>query len=168
MPSASGPRSAGDLRLDIERRRPRLCSGQPGLAHSGLISDRLRGVLRSRTFTIENRYMHWLVAGHGARINVVVDGFEKIRDPIYGGLTVDVNDGDQPRWVTQDVGMWLGHTAYLEIADGPIARFRRGHDADRRWPWASSRSTRSACRTSPRRQRSRPRRRGADRDRHRS
>src|SRR5438874_3778684 len=22
------------------------------------------------------------------------------------------------RWVTQDVGMWLGHAAYLEIADG--------------------------------------------------
>ena len=51
------------------------------------MSDRLQGVLRSRTFTIEHRYIHYLAAGRGGRINVVVDGFEKIRDPIYGGLT---------------------------------------------------------------------------------
>ena len=65
----------------------RLISVKPGQAHSGLVSDRLQGVLRSAAFTIETRYIHWLVAGRGGRINVVVDGFEKIRDPIYGGLT---------------------------------------------------------------------------------
>ena len=52
------------------------------------------------------------------------NAFEKIRDPIYGGLTTTVNVGDTPRWVTQDVGMWLGHTAYLEIADGAVADYR--------------------------------------------
>ena len=51
----------------------------------------------------------------------MVDGFEKIRDPIYGGLTAEVNVGDQPRWITQDVGMWMGHRAYLEFADGAAA-----------------------------------------------
>ena len=87
------------------------------------MSDRLRGVLRSRTFTIDKSYIHYRVAGRGGILNVVVDGFEKIRSPIYGGLTTPVNHGDQPRWITQDVGMWLGHTAYLEIADGDVADY---------------------------------------------
>ena len=59
--------------------------------------------------------------GAGSRINVVVDGFEKIRDPIYGGLTTPVNVGDQPRWITFDVSMWIGERAYLELADGAVA-----------------------------------------------
>jgi len=118
------PSVAGDLRLVLEGRSPRLVTVPAGLAHSGLDSDRRVGVIRSRTFTIENRFIHTLVAGRGGKINVVVDGFEKIRDPIYGGLTITVNHGDEPRWLTQDVGMWLGHTAYLEIADGAIVDFR--------------------------------------------
>ncbi len=117
------PSRAGDVRLEISGHPSRLVSVAPGQAHSGLVSDRLRGVLRSRTFTIENRYIHYRVAGRGAILNVVVDGYEKIRDPIYGGLTTSVNHGDQPRWITQDVGMWMGHMAYLEIADGDVADF---------------------------------------------
>ncbi len=102
---------------------PRLVPLASGQAHSGVFSDRLRGVLRSRSFTIESRYIHWHVAGRGGRINVVVDGFEKIRDPIYGALTRKINVGDQPRWMTQDLGMWLGHSAYLEISDGGTVDF---------------------------------------------
>jgi hypothetical protein len=118
------PSRAGDVRLESSDHPGRLISVTPGQAHSGLVSDRLRGVLRSRTFTIENRYIHYRVAGRGVLLNVVVDGFEKIRDPIYGGLTTTVNHGDQPRWTTQDVGMWMGHTAYLEIADGDVADYQ--------------------------------------------
>ena len=103
-------------------------------------------MIRSRTFTIEDRFIHSLVAGRGARINVVVDGFEKIRDPIYGGLTITVNHGDEPRWVTRDVGMWLGHTAYLEFADGAIFDFG-GATTLSRMVMVTSRSTRSGCRT---------------------
>ncbi len=123
MPSAIAQRGRGDLRLERTGEAARLVPLEPGQAHSGLISDRLRGVLRSRSFTIEARYIHWLVAGRGGRINVVVDGFEKIRDPIYGALTRKINVGDQPRWVTQDLGMWLGHSAYLEISDGGTVDF---------------------------------------------
>ncbi len=112
------PSRAGDFRLDFRERTARLVPVRAGQAHSGLLADRLSGVLRSPSFKIETRYIHHLVAGRGGRINVVVDNYEKIRDPIYGGLTIRVDHGDEPRWVTQDVGMWLGHTAYLEIADG--------------------------------------------------
>ena len=120
------PSRPGDFRLAGEGKSARLISLPAGVAHSGRDSDRLDGVLRSRTFTIEHRYIHTLAAGRGGKINVVVDGFEKIRDPIYGGLSISVNHGDQPRWLTQDVGMWLGHSAYLEITDGSIADFQGG------------------------------------------
>jgi hypothetical protein len=114
------PSRAEDLRVDISQSSMRVERVKSGLAHSGLVSDRLGGVLRSRTFTIESRYIHYLAAGRGGTLNVVVDGFEKIRSPIYGGLTTAVNVGDQPRWITQDVGMWIGQAAYLEIADGTV------------------------------------------------
>jgi hypothetical protein len=54
-----------------------------------------------------------------------VDGFEKIRDPIYGGLTAGV-ESPTPRWVTIDASMWIGHNAYLELGDGAMADFTQG------------------------------------------
>jgi hypothetical protein len=117
------PTAPGDFRLDAGHSAAWLIPVNPGQAHSGLVSPRLQGVLRSQSFTIEKRFVHCLVSGQAARINVVVDGFEKIRDPIYGGLTLEVNVGDQPRWITQDLSMWLGHRAYLELADGAVADY---------------------------------------------
>ena len=96
-----------------------------GQAHSGMFSDRLRGVLRSRSFTIESRYIHWLVAGRGGRINVVVDGFEKIRDPIYGGLTRKINFGDRAS---------VGHAGPGHVA-GPLSLSGNQRWRDRRLRW---------------------------------
>jgi mono/diheme cytochrome c family protein len=117
------PTRRGDVRLELAGGAARLFSVAAGQAHSGMVSKRLRGVLRSRSFTIEARYVHWMVAGRGGRINVVVDGFEKIRDPIYGALTRKIDVGDRPQWITQDLGMWPGHSAYLEISDGGAIDF---------------------------------------------
>ncbi len=117
------PTLVGDFRLDLGQGKAQLLPLKPGQAHSGLVANKLAGVLRSRTFTIDSRFIHWLVAGKGARLNVVIDGYEKIRDPIYGGLTVTIEAADQARWVTQDLGMWHGHRAYLEIADGASADY---------------------------------------------
>jgi hypothetical protein len=117
------PTARGDFRLVAGGSAMLLTPVGSGVAHSGLVSDRLHGVLRSRTFLIEHRYIRYLASGRGGRINVVVDGFEKIRDPIYGVLSMTVNVGDQPRWITQDAGMWRGHRAYLEIADGATTDF---------------------------------------------
>jgi mono/diheme cytochrome c family protein len=98
-----------------------------GMAHSGLVSDRLQGVLRSKTFLIERRFVHVLAQGRGSRVNLVIDGFEKIRSPIYGGLTVDVEAPDAPRWVSIDAAMWKGHRAYLEFADGGTVDYTGGN-----------------------------------------
>ncbi len=99
----------------------------PGVAHSGAISDRLRGVLRSKTFTLAKPYIHYLASGRGGRINLVVDGFEKIRSPIYGDLARDVDHGDGAKWITMDVAQWAGHSAYIEIDDGATVDFTTGH-----------------------------------------
>ena len=90
-----GPARPGDFRLDLSEKDTRAIPSQPGVAQSGLLSDRLQGVLRSRSFTIDEPYVHFLVAGRGGRLSVVIDGFEKIRPPIYGELTTVVNIPDR-------------------------------------------------------------------------
>ena len=87
-----------------------------GWAHSGTVSPRLEGVLRSPTFAFQKRYLHLWVAGRGSRINIVVDNFVVIQDPIYGTLRRQI-DFDDPRWVTVDLEMWKGHRGYLEFCD---------------------------------------------------
>ena len=109
-----GPTRPGDL---IVRGGKAASMLAPGVAHSGAIADRLQGVLRSKTFTITRRYLDYLAAGRGGRIKVIVDGFEKIRDPIYGALTLAV-DSAEPRWHRMDLSMWAGHRAHVELADG--------------------------------------------------
>lgn len=92
----------------------------PGGVDSGLISERLHGVLRSPTFVIQSKKIFYHVAGRQGRINVIVDGYQQIRNPIYGGLTLQIDHGDRLEWRAQDLSMWLGHRAYIELLDeGP-------------------------------------------------
>ena len=87
-----------------------------GWLHSGLLAPKLQGTLRSPTFDLTGSFLHCLVAGKDVRLNVVVDNFKIIRDPIYGGLTRGLGK-DTPHWVTFNVAMWKGHRCYLEIVD---------------------------------------------------
>jgi hypothetical protein len=76
----------------------------------------LQGALRSRTFTISHRYLHVYASGKDSRVNVVVDNFNLIRAPIYGGLKKNLNH-EEAKWITFDLGMWEGHEAYVELKD---------------------------------------------------
>ncbi|MFO0930191.1 MAG: PSD1 and planctomycete cytochrome C domain-containing protein [Gemmataceae bacterium] len=113
---AFGDRPAGPDDVEVQPDRPlpvrRIFRG----AHSGLASGRLQGALRSRTFTLEKKYLLYRVRGHGARVNLIIDGFQQIRDPIYGGLQFAVH-ADEPRWHVQNVSMWRGLQAYVELLD---------------------------------------------------
>ncbi len=111
-----GPSRAGDFLLRTDSSQPIARFVPGGWAHSGLLSGRLEGVLRSRPFTLDKRYIHYRAAGRGSQINLVIDGFPLNRDPIYGGLTLDLKD-DALAWRVMDVGMWQGHRAYIEILD---------------------------------------------------
>jgi mono/diheme cytochrome c family protein len=122
------PTRAGEPRLVLDSAPPRLERWPAGWMHSGLASRRLVGVLRSPTFTIDADAIHLRLAGRNGHVRLVVDGFDKIRSPIYGGLTREVQN-EAPHWVTLDVAMWRGHRAYLEIADGAIVDYTGGRTA---------------------------------------
>jgi Protein of unknown function (DUF1553)/Protein of unknown function (DUF1549)/Planctomycete cytochrome C len=116
---AFGDGASGGLVLQADARRPVKAVVAPGIAHSGLVSARLAGVMRSPTFTLDKKKIHYRVVGSKGQIKLIIDGFQLIRDPIYGGLTIQV-DKDVLHWRTMDVAMWQGHRAHIEIVDdGP-------------------------------------------------
>lgn len=86
------------------------------LAHSGLLSPKLQGELRSPTFEITGPTLWYRVHGSGGRVRLIIDGFQLIRAPIYGGLEF-VPGGTNPHWQPQDLSKWVGHRAYIELVD---------------------------------------------------
>jgi hypothetical protein len=114
----AAPARVGDpiLGKDPERPVAQLVSGG---AHSGLLSDRLQGELRSRTFTINKPYIHYRLAGRRARVNLIIDGYTLIMNPMYGGLKVEP-PSEGSGWRTMNVGEWTGRPAYIEVLDSTI------------------------------------------------
>src|SRR5262249_56516287 len=78
------PSRSGDLLLQADASRPVRLLVAPGLAHSALVSGRLQGALRSPTFVLSKKQIHYRVSGRQGRINLIVDGYHLIREPIYG------------------------------------------------------------------------------------
>ena len=91
-------------------------------ADSGAVSSRLEGALRSPTFTVSKKLICFRMSGTGCEINLVIDGFQRIRDPIYGRLKIGINSSEQPVWAQMNVEKWIGHKAYIEILDGGTGR----------------------------------------------
>jgi cytochrome c553 len=87
--------------------------------HSALLSKKLEGALRSPCVTLNQRYLHVRAAGRNSRLNVVLENFVVIREPIYGTLKRPIKS-DKPAWITIDLNMWQGRQAYLEFADTSV------------------------------------------------
>lgn len=96
--------------------------------HSGKYGGQLQGALRSNTFPIKQKYIHYRVrrtgpvrsAGRGfkeGQLNLIVDGFQIIKPPLYGNLSLKVPNDGKIHWLKQDVSKFLGANAYLEILD---------------------------------------------------
>lgn len=116
----TGPALAGDLVLEQDPQRPVKSVIGHTLAHSGIVTNKAKGVLRSKTFVLNKKHVLYHVAGKQCEINLIIDGYQLIRNPIYGGLKVKVEHGDRFEWQQQDVAMWLGHRAHIEVVDdGP-------------------------------------------------
>src|SRR5260370_19091004 len=81
------PSKTGDLTLRPDDRLPVQRIFRAGVPHSGLVSGKLQGALRSRTFRIEKDYVLYHLAGHDGRVNLIIDGYQLILDPIYGGAS---------------------------------------------------------------------------------
>lgn len=98
-------------------RRGEVAGLHRGIAHSGVWSPRLRGVLRSPTFNLDRHHVWMRVAGKDARIRLVMDEFHLIQNPIYGGLAIAPPHADKFVWMEMNVSMWPNHRAYLEFID---------------------------------------------------
>jgi hypothetical protein len=110
------PAHFGQIELRPDDLMPvrRVC--RDGLAYSGQVSGRLQGALRSKTFRLEKSHILYHLAGQGVRVNLIIDGYQRIQAPIYGGLTFYAQN-DRLYWAEQDVSMWKGHNAYIEFLD---------------------------------------------------
>lgn len=108
----------GQIVISADGQRP-VARLTVGGADSGALSLRLQGELRSPSFTIDKKFVHVLVAGRGGRVNLVIDGYTLIMNPMYGKLTV-APTGDRLMWRTIPVDRWIGHRAFLEAIDSTI------------------------------------------------
>ncbi len=92
-----------------------------GIAHSGELSPKLRGVLRSPTFTITQPQILYRVAGKNARIRLILDGYQMMdfSGLLFSGTTFEVNTDGQWVWHRQagDLQNHLGRRAYIELID---------------------------------------------------
>jgi cytochrome c553 len=120
-----GPVQPGDVILGEGGERPVSRFLTAG-AHSGMLSTRLQGELRSETFTVAKRYVHLRLAGRSTRVNLVIDGNTLIMNPIYGGLTVPLSTKEKEAgenelvWRTMPVDRWVGQRGFFEISDSTI------------------------------------------------
>ena len=97
--------------------RPVSAGVEAGVVHSGVLSPRLRGVLRSPTFTLDRDHIWMRVSGKDVSVRLIMDEFHLVRSPIYGGLAITPNSPDKFAWLEMNVKMWQGHRAYLEFVD---------------------------------------------------
>jgi hypothetical protein len=124
-----GASASGGFFMDSTTGSIRVAAPNPARSERALPS--LQGALRSPTFVITKNKIHYRAAGRNGRVNLILDGLQLIRDPIYGQLTFVVNTRPAPakgslpfledagpfQWHTMDVSMWIGHRAYVEVLD---------------------------------------------------
>jgi cytochrome c553 len=94
---------------------------RPGVAHSGLLSPKLRGVLRSRSFIVPKDSIDYSLAGTGpgTMIRLIIDGYtmDTYNGVLFPGISFPVNTRGEFRWHRQDVKMYAGHRAHIELID---------------------------------------------------
>ncbi|WP_254507263.1 PSD1 and planctomycete cytochrome C domain-containing protein [Anatilimnocola floriformis] len=72
--------------------------------------------IRTKTFTIKDGRVHYLVKGVG-QVYAAVDSHTMINGPLHGGLVRETG-GDSntpPRWITHDLKPYVGHGVHLEF-----------------------------------------------------
>ncbi|MDH5603882.1 MAG: PSD1 and planctomycete cytochrome C domain-containing protein, partial [Cyclobacteriaceae bacterium] len=79
------------------------------------------GALRSPTFTIEKDNILVKARGEMADIRIIINNFQLIQAPIYGGLEQRVNTGSYKEYLF-DLSPWKGEKAYVEILSGKYDR----------------------------------------------
>nr|WP_299381625.1 PSD1 and planctomycete cytochrome C domain-containing protein [Allomuricauda sp.] len=90
---------------------------EKGKASSKTFGPGVLGTLRSPDFILDSDVIGVRARGIHSTIRIVIDNFQLIRNPIYGGLTRSINDQNWKNY-TFNVEPWKGHKAYIEILSG--------------------------------------------------
>jgi len=113
----AGPTRAGQW--DCTSDGPEIVS--TGSAHSGMLSERLRGVLSSPSFILTKPTLLYHVAGRGGQVRLVIDGYrmDQFSNLLFQGALLNVKTDGRFVWLrqAQDVGRYVGHRAHIEIID---------------------------------------------------
>ena len=92
-----------------------------GVAHSGMLSGRHQGVLRSPTFTITHPHIIYRVAGENAQVRLILDSYfmDTYNGLLFGDFAFKVDTKGSFVWRRQagDLGRYIGHRAHIEILD---------------------------------------------------
>lgn len=98
-------------------RNHQIVSLSEGKASSRIVGTGVFGALRSPNFVIDKDFIGVRALGKSSTIRIIIDNFQLIRYPIYGGIEQKV---DSPGWkdFVFDVKLWKGHKAYIEILPG--------------------------------------------------
>ena len=100
----------------------KLQSLDEGRASSRRMGTNVFGALRSPDFTIDKNFIGINAAGKKATLRIIIDNFQLIQNPIYGGAEKRVDSAAFINY-TFDLSKWKGHKAYIEIIPG----FYAGH-----------------------------------------
>jgi hypothetical protein len=92
-----------------------------GRASSRVNGSGIFGALRSPDFIITDDSIAVRVAGSNALIRIIIENFQLIQDPIYGGIERKVNSKEW-KTIVIDVSQWKGRNAYIEIMPGSFSQ----------------------------------------------
>ena len=101
----------------IFNKKANLVGFESGKASSKRLAKGVFGALRSPDFIIDKNNIGVYASGNKGTIRIIIDNFQLISYPIYGGLTKHVDNEKMDKYLF-DVSQWKGHKAYLEILPG--------------------------------------------------
>ena len=101
----------------IFNKNANLLGFESGKASSKRLAKGVFGALRSPDFIIDKNYIGVYASGSKGTIRIIIDNFQLISYPIYGGLTKQVDNEKMDKYLF-DVSQWKGHKAYVEILPG--------------------------------------------------
>lgn len=112
----TAPLACGD-RMAPEGRAMATVGG--GCAHSGALSHRLHGTLRSPTFTVPASPIRMRCHGSNARVRLVIDGYflDDRNALLFEGFIKDLDHPTEWRVHAWDARRYSGEQAYLEVID---------------------------------------------------
>jgi len=116
-------------RPEFDAEGKKLIGLETGKASSRQLTKGVFGALRSPNFTIDTDFIGVHALGEKAIVRIIVDNFQLIQNPIYGGLEHKVNSEEWKEY-SFNVSAWKGHKAYVEIMPGQYNRHNYNFSKD--------------------------------------